>query len=251
MRSRIGVRVVNARDLAEALPDCFVKFTVGRNKLKSNVVRGGGSELVFDFVGSVEVPGTVTEITCQLKHYHTQQRFCGICAKARKRYRTFRGRGAGASHVLGQVTLALGHMKHVNVSSDDGTNPASEPGSDYDGEAVNEIDYPLVGSHGEHTSLVMRLQIIVVSTSRAPKPLTSLIGTWNVGNALPDQNLASWQQWLPTHKIAEADLIAIGAQVHNPKEKEKNIFVPNNDHGISIPYCFDSTNPTIHTISIA
>ena len=83
---------------------------------------------------------------------------------------------------------------------------------------VEPQDYPLFGAHGEPTSEEIRLQVIVVSTSRTPRPLSILAGTWNVGNAPPDSDLGSW---LPAEQVWQADVIVIGAQVCMPKEPYK------------------------------
>jgi len=195
VRQRLALRIVCAKDPCQAMPDCFVKITVGALKLKTQIA--GGKEAVFNYTGSLEVPGAVNKasVTCELRRHLKR------CA----------GKQSGASRLIGQTTLPLRQVQHVNVSScdeTDGSHLRAEPGLD-DDDDVQEIDYPLVGRKGEPTSEVIRMQILLVSVSSAPKPLRTLIASWNVGNAAPDLNLTSW---LPPCEVGAADLIAIGAQ---------------------------------------
>ena len=168
---------------------------MGGYKLKTNMAPGGGEEAVFNYAGSLEVSGAVASVTCELKRYL-------------KRYA---GRRFGASRLIGQITVPLRQVKHVDVSSldeTDGSNLCAEMIRQHDDD-VQELDYPLVSPKGEPTSEVIRMQILLVSSSSKPKPLRTLIGSWNVAHAAPDPNLTSW---LPPGEVAAADLIAIGAQ---------------------------------------
>jgi hypothetical protein len=206
-RSRIAVRIVWARDTIEPLPDCYVKISVGQNKIKTGVAIGGQEMAIFDFAGSLEVSEGASELVCEL--------FKVGKIIGKKHF--------GKNHLIGQVSVSIAKVPAVNISDSASDDPLAKSfanlmrGSAH--QHVEPADYPLFGAHGQPTSEEIRMQLLLVSTSRTPKPLSVFAGTWNVGNAPPDEELGSW---LRESQILQADLIAIGAQECEYKTRPKS-----------------------------
>ena len=187
-RRRLGVRIVWARDAIGDLPDCYVKISVGQNKMKTGVVLGGHERVTFDFAGSLEISEDAPEILCEL-------------IKAGGKIR-----GKSKKNLIGKVSVSLFEVPHVDISDSAAFDPMT-PGDEHI--HVESHDYPLFSSNGEPTSEELRMQLLKVTCSGTPKPFSVFAGTWNVGNAPPDSDLGSW---LREAQVWQADLIAIGAQ---------------------------------------
>ena len=71
----------------------------------------------------------------------------------------------GQTHLIGQIAIAIAKIPAIDVSEQDSTSHMAF--SEYM-DVVPE-DYPLFGAHGEPTSEEIRMQAIVVTTSRTPR----------------------------------------------------------------------------------
>jgi hypothetical protein len=76
------------------------------------------------------------------------------------------------------------------------------------GQALPEAKaYPLTG-HGAAPGATLTLRLILVAEPEADAPLKVLVGTWNAGNAAPDENLLPWLR----NEGDAHELVAVGAQ---------------------------------------
>lgn len=175
-RERLAIKVISAAIDFQVLPPCFVKLTHGPKKIKTH--NASGSTATFNFMCSMEIHPDISSLHVEL----------------------LKGGGMlGGKTGLGSCEVVIENLSSCISCMDHA--PADFP--------PQEMQLPLQGRTGETVPGKITVQIVRVRPPNPPYTVKALVGTWNVGNAPPAEELGTW---LRPDKVAQAAVVVVGSQ---------------------------------------